>query len=65
MSRQELIKLINKGKIWRVYHDENPDEIWHQGTKTSCKNYIKANLLEGHVKRGTVRLAQLLWENNE
>ena len=59
MNRSELIE---KGKIWQVYPDNDKDNILFEGNKTNCKNYIKTNGLARQVKTGVIRLGQLIWE---
>jgi hypothetical protein len=58
-SRQELIAA---GKIWQVYPDGQPENILHEGNKTSCNTYIRDHGLQRAIKTGKTRLAQILWE---
>lgn len=53
---------IDAGKIWQVYPDGQPENILFEGTKTGCKNWLKVNGRIRDYKKGSVRLAQVIWE---
>jgi hypothetical protein len=59
MNRQQL---IDKGKIWQIYHDGKPDTILCEGNKTKCQNFLRINSLLGEYKKGRIRLAKLIYE---
>lgn len=58
MNRQQLIE---RGKIWQVYPDGEPDNILFEGNKTAAKNYISKYHYRQY-KKGIIRLAQIIWE---
>lgn len=60
MKRQQL---IDKGKVWQVYPDSNPDNILFEGTITQCRKYIVDNNLMRDIKKGTTRLGKLIYES--
>ncbi len=59
MIRQEL---IDKGKVWQVYLDIEPENILFEGTKTRCNKYIREKYSMRLWKQGIVRLAKIIWE---
>ena len=59
-SRAEL---INAGKIYQVYSDENPDNIYFEGNKTACLKYIKETFGMKMWRKGRVRIGKIIWEN--
>lgn len=59
MTRAEKIA---KGKIWQINMDSTPDIIIFEGSHSACWEYLRINHLTSKYKRGTVRLAKLIWE---
>lgn len=60
MTRQQKIA---KGKLWQVYPDKDYDNILHEGSRTSCFAYLKANKQFRDYKSGAIRLSKVVWEN--
>lgn len=61
MTRQQL---IDKGKIWQVYNDGEPDNVLFEGNKTKCLQFIKENNFGYYYKKGKIRIAQVIWEKD-
>ena len=62
-SEKELRqKLIDAGKIWQVYTNSQPDTILCEGFKTKCFDYIRLHFGLRAYKKGTIRLAQVIYE---
>jgi hypothetical protein len=59
MTRAELIERF---KLWHVYYDVDPDTILCEGSKTACLRYLSEHHLTRKVKRGEIRLGQIIWE---
>lgn len=57
-------QLIDSGKVWIVYPDGNPDSILHEGTKASCRKYLKDQFLRRLYKTGKIRMAKVIFETN-
>ncbi len=58
-TRAEQIKA---GKLWQVYYDKTPDAIMFEGSKTACVKWANENGHRRAIKRGEVRLGNLIWE---
>ena len=59
MDRQ---KLIEAGKIWQVYTDNEHDNILFEGNKTKCREYIRIHYGMRQWRIGKIRLGKLIFE---
>ncbi len=56
---------IERGRVWQVYEDGCRETILHEGTKSSCQRYLRERGLQRYYRRGLVRMAQVIWEDQE
>lgn len=54
---------IEARKLWLVYPDKQDDKILFEGSRTACLKFIREKFGMRQYKHGTIRLAQLIFEN--
>lgn len=52
---------IDAGKVWRVYPNNDLDNILFEGSETACRRFINANC-KVQYKYGSVRLGKVIYE---
>jgi len=60
MNRQ----LIEQGKIYQVYPDDDKENILYEGTRAKCLDFIKAFGFQYRYKKGLIRIAKLIYEKH-
>ena len=62
LNKMKKQQKIEAGKWWQVYPADNPDCILHEGSRTECMRFIRANCLTAW-RKGDVRIGKLIYEN--